>query len=171
MTNEKYLNIYSAIRDILVIFADSEIGGEYEFNNDVIARYLDGKAIVDYWECNTKEEIYERFTQDIINGYPVWQMLILPKWTKNMVEKSFQAEIKQKEIKAKQTYKCLTCKYYKEDITSFGVHQSCNKDKTTKENHQGREIRFLPARKGPFELKKSCKYYEFIGTKAGEKGI
>lgn len=155
----KYLTIYSAIRDILTIFADSEIGGEYEFNNEVISSYLKNKAIVDYWECETKEDIYARFTKDVENGYPIWQMLILPEWTKNMVEKSFQEEMKQEEIKAKQTYKCLTCKYYKETITSFGVHRSCNKNKMSEEKRHGREIKFSTVRNGPFKLKKSCKDY------------
>jgi len=163
MTDEKYLNIYSAIRDILVIFADSEIGGEYEFNNDVIARYLDGKAIVDFWECNTKEEIYERFTQDIINGYPVWQMLILPEWTKGMIEKSFAEEVNKEEEEAKKIYKCLTCKHFCKSTTRFGMHYSCKRPL--------KRMGMREPRSGPFELKKACKYYEVADTETDEKGV
>ena len=51
----KHLLIFSAITDILKIFADTEIGGQYDFNYDAIADYLNGLRVVhDFFEYNTK---------------------------------------------------------------------------------------------------------------------
>lgn len=147
--DSKTLNIYNAIIEILTIFADSEIGGEYEFDNDVIAKYLNTKAIVDYFDCKTKEEIYERFTTDILAGAPVFRMLKIPEWTRTMLEKSFTQTLSEEETKAKKTYKCLTCEYYKEHNTIYGTVLKCEYPFDT----------FKRLERERFRLKKSCKYY------------
>ena len=104
----KQLMACSAIIDIVRIFADTEIGGQYDVNYNAICNYLDSlKFIIDYSDCDTKEDVYERFTRDVYKGLPIWRFLILPEWTKNMVEASFEQEILNKVNK----YKCLTCNF------------------------------------------------------------
>ena len=122
----KHLMVFSAILDILRIFADSEIGGQYDFDLNKISEYLNSlRMIKDYFECQTKEEVYKRFTNDIYNGFPVWRFLKLPDWTMNMVEKSFQNECQQEYKEMQKKYKCLTCKYYSAKMTQIGIYQEC----------------------------------------------
>ena len=111
--NAKTIMITDAIIDILKIFADSEIGGRYEINYEAISDYIESiRCVGDYFECSTKEEIYNRFTEDIYNGLPVWRFLILSDWTSNMVEKSFTAECEAEKERMYKTYKCFTCLLY-----------------------------------------------------------
>ena len=152
----KQLLIFSAILDILKIFADTEIGGQYEFDYKYIAEYLNSlRSANDYFECSSKEEIYERFTKDIYNGFPVWRMLKLPEWTANMIEKSFAAECEAEYEEQKRKYKCLTCVYFKITNTMIGVLEEC----TFKDN-QKRSGHFVPHRKEAFKIKKHCKNYK-----------
>jgi len=90
----KQLITCSAIIDILRIFADTEIGGQYEIDFEAVCNYLDSMRFgVDYFNCSTAEEIYERFTEDIYNGLPVWRFLKLPEWTMKMVERHFRTNV------------------------------------------------------------------------------
>ena len=147
MISEKQLMVFSAITDILRIFADTEIGGQYEFDFATIAAYLDSfKMATDYFDCSSKEQVYERFTADIYNGLPVWRMLKLPQWTADMVEKSFAVECQQEYKQACKTYKCLTCKYFEMRETEIGVYQKCRHTQRIKRE--------------PFTIKKRCKNYE-----------
>ena len=113
----KQLMACSAIIEILQIFADSEIGGQYEINYEAVANYIDSiKFSADYFECQTKEEIYERFTEDIYAGLPVWRWLKLSEWTMNMVERTFEDECQAEYRELCKKYKCLTCKYHKVNL-------------------------------------------------------
>lgn len=152
MITSKQLMVFTAITDILTIFADTEIGGQYEFDYDTIAEYIDSLRMVnDYFECSTKEDVYKRFTQDIYNGFPVWRMLKLPEWTANMVEKMFRGECEAEYEQQKKTYKCLTCKYFKITQTMLGILEQCTFKKE--------ESRRLSPRRSPFQIKKRCKNY------------
>lgn len=151
----KAVMITEAIIDILKIFADSEIGGQYQINHEAIADYLNSlRCASDFWESSTTEEIYERFTEDIIAGLPVWRFLILPEWTLNMVETMFAAEADAEYQQYCKTYKCPTCKYYGADYTDLGLFQECTYEK----NLRFSDRRILPKRE-PFKPKKRCKNY------------
>lgn len=160
MTTPKQLMVFSAIVDILTIFADTEIGGQYEINHEAIASYLNSfKMGFDYFDCSTKEEVYERFTEDIYNGFPVWRMLILPTWTLNMVEKSFTTECQDELAQMQKKYKCLTCKYYNPIETQLGILSRCDyRSKQILPKTVGREHR-VKERSKPFSLKRQCKNY------------
>ena len=150
--NNKAVMACAAIIDILKIFADSEIGGQYEIDYDKIAEYLKSfRFASDYFDAKTKDEIYDKFTQDIYAGLPVWRFLILPTWTMNMIERSFANECQQEMALMRKTYKCLTCKYYSEQHTMIGVLPKCNYKPI---GHSS-----IPKRK-PFTLKKRCSQYE-----------
>lgn len=152
----KQLMIISAMIDMLRLFADNEIGGQYEINFDKLCNYIDSiRCVSDYFECDTEEDVYNKFTEDIYNGLPVWRFLILPKWTANMVEKSFNAECQNEYKQMEKTYKCLTCKYFKEQKTIMGILPKCTYDAGS-----GRtDLRRTSAHK-PFNIKKRCKNYE-----------
>lgn len=149
----KQLMIISAMIDMLRLFADNEIGGQYEINFDKLCNYIDSiRCVSDYFECDTEEDVYNKFTEDIYNGLPVWRFLILPEWTANMVEKSFNTECQNEYEQLLKTYKCLTCKYYKEQKTMMGILPKCT--------FKVRDGHKLPRTHKPFDLRKSCKNYE-----------
>ena len=164
--------IFAAFSDILRIFADTEIGGQYELDYDAIANYVESiKGISDYFECTTKEEIYDRFTQDIYNGLPVWRFLKLPEWTMNMVEKSFTSEMSELYEAYKIKYKCLTCKYINIRETCAGILYKCNYHTIQNSKRQfGREHRPSCRSNEPFELKETCEKYEPLATEGDENG-
>lgn len=167
----KQLMIFSAIIDILTIFADTEIGGQYEFNYDAIDNYISSfKCQAEYFDYKTKDEIYAKFTQDICNGLPVWRFLKLPDWTMNMVEKSFKTECENEMEQLKKIYKCLTCKYFKTERLSSGLlWQECRYEETHKAKSKRRHDSILkPRREGAFEMKTKCDNYEKVSENNGD---
>lgn len=164
MINPKQLDYYKAIVDVLTIFSESEIGGEIVFNNERISAYLNSfEASARSWNCVTYDDFCECFTQDILNGFPVWRLLVLPEWTERMVEDMFTRELNTEEEKRRSKYKCLTCKYLEEHIMSLGTSYKCLYRKQVTEDYERRRSRKLaltPRDRKPFELKTTCKNYE-----------
>lgn len=159
--NAKQLMICAAIIEILQIFADTEIGGQYEVDYDKIVDYVNSfRCSADYFECSTKEDVYERFTQDIYAGLPVWRWLKLSEWTMKMVERTFEDECQAEYREMCKRYKCLTCKYYETQNTMLGVYQKCNYRKEEPNRMYNRHSHLLKRDDGPFELKKKCKNYK-----------
>ena len=157
------LDFYQVITDILDVFIATEIGGAVEYNNEVIAAYITSlNCHLHFFDANTKEEIYQQFTDDILNGYPVWQMVKLPEWTKRMVEKTFAAEQADALEKAKKKYKCLTCKFYEEKKSELGTRRFCHNEKCDVNKGFGRfELNRFQRTKGLLrELRCRCKLYE-----------
>ena len=157
-TTERQLMIYQVITEVLQVFADTEIGTDIALNNKVIAAYLNSdEHIGDYFDAKTKEDCYAVFTNQILNGYPVWRMLDLPEWTMSQMEKEFHDRLDQQEQKAKQQYKCLTCTYYSEIQCAFGILPKCTR---LSERSKSTKDRFLPERKQKtFEIKEECEHY------------
>lgn len=153
------LDFYEAIIDVLTVFISTEIGAEVEFNNEVIARYIDSfDCRIHFWDAHTKEDVYKQFTDDILNGYPVWEMMKLPEWTRKMVEESFQAEQADALEKARKKYKCLTCKYYEEKHTQLGVLSKCTHERCcVNTNPIGHSKGVL------MQLRRVCKLYDKKG--------
>lgn len=152
----KQVMVCEAITDILKIFADNEIGGQYEINHDELCKYLDSlKYVTDYWDCETKEDVYNRFTEDIYAGLPVWRFLKLPEWTQTMVEKSFRSSCQKDFEELSKVYKCLTCKYHKVHKYDIGVRAECLYDKKP---HSGRTD-LSQVSHTPFEPKEQCDHY------------
>lgn len=158
----KQLIIFSAITDILTIFADTEIGGQYEFDYDAIDNYISSfKCSAEYFDYSTKEEIYDRFTQDIYNGLPVWRFLKLPEWTMKMVEDSFRVECENELEQLKKIYKCLTCQYYHTEKLTMGlIWQECKYEKEQNKRKRMCDKRYVLKREEPFEIKTKCNNYK-----------
>lgn len=148
---EKCLMIYSAICDIVQIYGDTELG-TCEVDTTAVAKYCcSDKSVFDLLECQTKEDIYAKFTQDILDGFAVWQFLKISDWTKNMLARNFENEAQEQLEKNKKIYKCLTCQFYHEAYTSIGTFVTCE---CPQESCWAKRRRSLP------QLKKSCKNYK-----------
>lgn len=148
---EKQLYYFLAVKEILELFAEQELGSRCEINVPAVLNYVTSmKFINDTWGIETKEKIYQLVTDDILAGYPVWDLLIIPDWTRNMIEKEFQSEQQRLRLKLEETYKCFTCQYFYETETGLGILQQCQRPKDYKD---------WQIRSRDFELKKKCKYY------------
>lgn len=146
----KQLRFYQGIVDIVKIFGETEIG-DCEVDEEAVAKYVASfKFASDTWGLESKDEIYQKITDDIINGWPVWEFLKISDWTKRMLEKSFAEEAIKERQELERKYKCYTCKYLNESQTSLGVLQKCMRPME----------RFKMERRDYFEPKKRCKYYE-----------
>ena len=143
------LRFYQAIVDVVKILGETEIG-DCEVDEEAVARYVSSmKFIGDMWGIVSKEEIYEKITEDIINGFPVWDFLKVSDWTKNMLERSFADQQIQERKRLEETYKCFTCKYLVEEETSMGIFRKCKRPRG----------RFSFERRDYFEPKEVCDHY------------
>lgn len=152
----RQFDLYEAITDILAVFISSEIGSQVEFNNEAIAQYIDSfNCIAHFWDAKTKEDVYKQFTDDILNGYPVWRMVKIPEWTEKMIEKSFSIECFESREAYKKKYRCLTCKYYKEIETQLGILKKCMHERCGVNTHScGHTPGIL------INLRRICKLYD-----------
>ena len=149
----KIVKITSAIREMLEVFAEQEIGYSVEIDDDALASYIgSNKCFADYFSATTKEEMYDVFLKQILDGYPVWQLLKLSDWTKGMLQREFQKEIDEEEREMKKMYACLTCKYYSYTETSLGRLHKCHGESWIKDDFGLRRERV--------KLREQCKEYE-----------
>lgn len=165
MNNEmsKRFMFFSAVCNIVQIFGETELGS-CEVDEDAVAEYcLSDRFVAHLWSCNTKEDIYEKLTEDILNGFPVWEFLKVSDWTKNVLEKSYMTEKTNQWLKLCKTYKCYTCKYYKACETDLGLYEECTfkEDLSTLSRAKRGKLKMRP-RRVDFEPKKQCKNYRRI---------
>lgn len=160
MIDARQLYYFLAVKDIIELFAETELGSGCEIDVEAVAAYVQSFSFFadDMWGIKEKEEIYQMITDDILNGYPVWQLLKIPDWTKNMLEREFQAEQERKRKELEKKYKCFTCKYFVEKQTELGVWREC----TWEPPKSKRDFDWHKRRGAYFELKRRCKNYEQI---------
>jgi len=160
---ERQIYYLLATKEILELFAEQELGSRCEINIPAVLGYIKSiKFVNDCWGLNTKEEIYQLVTDDILSGYPIWQLLDMPEWTRNMVEREFTLSQEEKRKQLIKKYKCYTCKYFEEHETSLGIFREC---KRPRDKHDG-----WLHRRGYFDPVKKCKYYvsDIYDGKIGE---
>ena len=98
-TELKKYYYFAAVMDMAKLFAEQEIGYDVEVDIEAVAGYVEsyGSAI-DYHDYNgvldSKEAMYQRVTDDMIAGFPIWKLLKLSDWTKDMLERSFARNIR-----------------------------------------------------------------------------
>ena len=156
---KKRFEFYSAILDIVKIFAETEIG-TCEVNEEALAEYCsNAKFAVDNFNIKTKEDIYQKITDDILGGFPVWQFLNVSDWTKEMISRSFAKEENKLKEELKRKYKCYTCKYYVGKQTSYGYIEKCSYIESIRSVHK-RDFTLCRTRRDKFKPKKSCKNYK-----------
>ena len=143
------LRFYQAIVDIVKIFGETEIG-DCEVDEEAVANYINSlKFVDDMWGIASKEDIYKKLTDDIIDGFPVWEFLKISDWSKRMLECSFNNSVEQERKRLEKTYQCFTCKYLEESDTSLGIYRKCHRPKE----------RFEMKRRDYFEPLRRCKSY------------
>ncbi len=151
--NEKLiiqLRFYQAVVDVVRTFGEMEIG-ECEVDEEAVANYVASfKFVNDLWGISSKEDIYQKLTDDIINGWPVWDFLKLSDWKRNMLDREFRRKAEEERARLEQEYKCYTCKWLEEKETSLGIFRKCKKPR------DGFEMK----RREYFDPKKRCKAYE-----------
>lgn len=158
MIDARQLYYFLAVKEIVELFAETELGSGCEVDVEAVANYVQSFRFFagDMWGIKEKEEIYQVVTDDILSGFPVWQLLKIPDWTKNMLEREFAAEQERKRQEMINTYKCFTCKYYIRKETELGTWQEC----TWRPESNKRDFSLKPRRGAYFKLKRRCKNYE-----------
>lgn len=148
---------YSSVIDIVQIFGETELGS-CEVDEEAVAQYCMSDR---FWSDNftgcNKEDFYQKITDDILSGMPVWEFLKVSDWTKRMLEQSFveEKELKWRELCKK--YKCYTCQFYNAVETGIGLHESCTYEKEQQKNR--REFRDWRVRRDCFEPQEKCINY------------
>ena len=156
MISEKQMYYFLAIKEILELFAEQELGSRCEINIKATIDYIESFSFQnDSWGLKSKDEIYQLVTDDILKGYPIWQLLEIPEWTKNMLERDLAAYRKAERERLEKTYKCYTCKWFIEHNTSIGTFHECKRPKEKSKNRFRLKRDFEE-----FSLKKRCKFYE-----------
>lgn len=159
--DERQIYYLLAIKEIVELFAEQELGSRCEIDVKATMNYVQSmKFVNDAWGLKSKDEIYQLVTDDILNGFPIWQLLNMPEWTRSMCEREFGNAQKQKRKELEKKYKCYTCKYFSEHNTSLGVLMECKRP---------RGERFKLERYGSFEPKKQCRFYQNKNGFGGDK--
>lgn len=160
MRTKKYY-YFLAIRDIVRLFGEQELCSECEVNVPAVINYIDSYNFnIDTWDTTSKEELYQKITDDILDGYPVWRLLDIPEYKMNILEKELSDKAQKELEQLKKTYKCYTCKYFNETVTSIGILRECNWKASENYNNGHEHIFKLKRNHEPFNPKKRCKKYE-----------
>ena len=164
MIDARQINYIFAVRDIVELFAETELGSGCEVDVEKLINYVSGFNFFanEMWgvKGDDKEAIYQIVTDDILAGFPVWQLLKIPEWTKNMLEREFAAEQKRKREELERTYKCFTCKYLDERETGLGIYRECKWKPPERDRHRNLTLWRNSNRGADFKAKKRCKNYE-----------
>lgn len=150
---------FQALIDIVQLWGQTEIG-DCEVDVGAVAAYINSDKfnMIDMWGIGAdRDAIYQHITDDILQGFPIWQLLKISDWTKQMLERSFRASQERSEAELKAKYKCYTCKHYSCRETALGALEKCVRPKTS---IRGREPYEWRGRSDCFSPKKRCKWYE-----------
>lgn len=158
--DKKYVFLEALIK-FSEIFGSENIG-EYELDLTKIMEFADSEYFIlrMSWDCETLDDYYKLIENMVLDGFPIWNFFRISDWTKNMLVREFQEQVKE-ELKAeeeeKKKYKCYTCEYFEEIKTPLGTIEKCNKPR---EENGFRRFRMLTERESIFEPKKECNYYK-----------
>lgn len=157
---EKKMHFFLAVKDIVELFAEQELGVAYDINVPAVLAYVDSFEFAAHAiECNSKEAIYQLITDDILNGFPVWRLLLCSDWTMNIMERELNRQVQREKEERERKYKCYTCKYFQLDETSIGTFMDC-KFLEMHAEETGRRFLGWRSRDRDFKPKTKCKNYE-----------
>jgi hypothetical protein len=133
------------------IWANNNIGNNIQVDYNYLINYVhsDNFAFHQGWKLNDMDDCFKSIEKQILDGFPIWDFFVIPEWTRNMLEKEYQAEIEAE----RSPYVCFRCKYFVEKLTSFGTIYRCKFKQ---------EVKNLTYSKGRFDLKESCKNFKEI---------
>ena len=155
---------FLAIRDIVRLFGEQELCTECEINVPAVVDYVNSFNFnIDTWEVANKEEIYQKVTDDILNGYPIWRLLDIPEYKMNILERELSRMAEEELERLKKTYKCYTCKYFEEIDISIGIDNKCHWEPPEKSDKaHGHRFKLKRWDDEPFKPKKRCKNYDRV---------
>ena len=158
---KKQLSYFNTFINIIQVWGDQEIGN-CEVDVDKLSNYLSSLTFfTDTFELNFVSEFEENITQQLLNGFPVWNYLKISDWTKNMVSKSFKDDCEKEKEDLKKQFICLRdCKYYNSTQTEIGLFERCSFKSSFESEMIGRKATNWETRRDCFELKRKCKNYE-----------
>lgn len=124
----EFLQFYEVLKEFLELYSNEFIGNNASINIENVARYLNSGRYLTRFKLEkfSKDELFKEFENDVLNGYPIWELLNISNWTRKILELEFKKNIKNELIKNIKKYKCLTCKYYEENHTPYGLIIKCN---------------------------------------------
>lgn len=159
--NARTLMLVQSITEVLQIYSEQEIGYSAEINLEKLEHYISSPATANtFWNANTMDDFKEIFTQEILNGEPVWLLLDIPKWTSDMLNREFAELLAEHDRKMKEKYKCLTCKYHSTVNTFLGdIHKCELVDKANREKYSKKKHILRPREPVGIQLKTRCKDY------------
>lgn len=149
------LYFFDAFKDFILIYARNNIGSRIEVNTKAIAEYIssfDYKIKINA-ENMTRNEIFEKLEEDLINGMPIWNFLKLTDWQVKFLSEELKETIIEKNKELEEKYICFRdCKYFK----NMGAFDKCKYPYTFKdENETGINIRILAS-----VPKEECNFYK-----------
>lgn len=152
------LKFFDAVKDIILLFVEQEIGTSCEINYEMVASYVSSdRFAIDTFDKVSKEDIYQMVTDDILSGLPIWNYVILPEYKMKILQHAYDMQLEKERKALEEKYKCYTCKYYEAWEGSFGYHESCKAPSDTSLKHR-REFR-LKRSENIFTLKEECDKY------------
>lgn len=153
------IKYFKAFLQILQIWASENVGSDIEVDFDKLWEYVSSekgvvRKLINTDRDNSEDALFELVEQDIIEGCPVWEFLVLSDWTKRMLEIEFSHTVAQANIEYADYMKQFVCPNCSDLViteTPFGTIYRCNsKERRLKMPHSERV----------FELKKTCKFYK-----------
>lgn len=152
------IKYFKAFLQILEIWASENVGNEIEVDFEKLWAYVSSengilRKVINTDRNNSEEALFKLVENDIIDGCPVWEFLIIPEWTKRMLEIEFSKTIEQAKIDNINYLKqfiCTTCEHLITTELSLGTVHRCN----------CRERRGIVDFERVFELQKKCKFYK-----------
>ena len=149
--NKKEMFIVAFVK-FAEMWARNNIGNNIEVDIPILVSYVRSERFlfIESWKLETLEECYEIIENKILNGFPIWDFFIIPEWTRNMLNLSFNQEVAEIEKQEQKKFICLrNCKHYSESETMLGLLRKC-----------GKEVGGKFGERYEFKLKRQCKEYE-----------
>jgi len=161
------LYFFEALKEFLLIYAHSNIGGEIEIDVEEVANYLESERFLIQIGMNkyTRDEIFKLLEEDLLSGMPVWKFLKLTKFQYNYLKVELEELSEYNNRKIQADYLCPTCIFYEISETSFGTHITCkttgylNQEKVVRGGGASRFRASLVRRGGNDLPVKECKDY------------
>jgi len=161
------LYFFEALKEFLLIYAHSNIGGEIEINIEEVAKYLESDRFLIQIGINkyTRDEMFKLLEEDLLSGMPVWKFLKLTEFQYKYLKEELEILSTDIKDKLKDEYLCPTCIFYEISNTSFGTFNKCKsygilKGKEIKRGITNSRFRNTLIRRGGSDLPvKECKDY------------
>lgn len=122
----EYLNYYNAIVEFVEIYSSQHIGGNPEINIQAVASFMAQDSfmiekLADGFNHLNKDDLFKKLEEEVLNGFPIWRLLILSEWTMNMLERDFVEYVEN----TQNDILCFSCGNFISEQTNYGLVQDC----------------------------------------------